>query len=276
MTGVRDDLLPSTLHSGSILDVDARHRVPGLIYALTAASLTEAGFLIYATVLAARPLPPCAVAARAATAGASSLASSPASAARVLVYVAWAVLGTVALIVGGIASAALPDPSDEKAWRARCACCVACCLGGREGGAPPAGAQDRGGAGEGKRVAERLGLLFKQVSEKEREGRSRAMKRKNKTHPHHAHSADRPRRLHPHRRAGRVPAGGSPAAGGARSRHGGGAGGAGAAVTRADGCGRHALCSVALPPVPPVVRAGAAPARFSAHVGGVGFSPGVP
>lgn len=117
--------------TGSILDVDLRRRVPPLVYALMASLAIETGFLVFATVLASRPLPECAKVMTTADGGISSTTrhpwASPAIAARALVFTAW---GSVALllIVAALASAAAPDPADEAAWAARCRCLVlACC-----------------------------------------------------------------------------------------------------------------------------------------------------
>ena len=141
-----------TTNAGSILDVDLRRRVPPLVYALLASLATETGFLVFATVLASRPLPECARPPTAATAAAPDGTplsparhpwASPAVAVRALVFTAW---GSVALLlcVAALASAAAPDPADEAAWAARCRCLVlACCPaaavpGGRAGAAPGA------------------------------------------------------------------------------------------------------------------------------------------
>lgn len=150
--------------TGSILDVDLRRRVPPLVYALVVSLAVETGFLVFATVLASRPLPECSktlTAAAATTADGGTLSSSssttrhpwasPAIAVRALVFTAW---GSIALLllVAALASAAAPDPADEAAWAARCRCLVlACCPaaavpGGR---ATTKRASSRGGGGGG-------------------------------------------------------------------------------------------------------------------------------
>ena len=156
-------LLPLSLSPGSILDVDLRRRVPPLVYALVASLAAETAFLVFATVLASRPLPECAKLLTTATAaGGVSLSStpprhpwaSPAVAVRALVFTAW---GSVALLllVAALASAAAPDPADEAAWAARCRCLVlACCPAAAVPGGRAATARtmtkkvrSRGGAG---------------------------------------------------------------------------------------------------------------------------------
>ena len=152
-----------TTNAGSILDVDLRRRVPPLVYALLASLATETGFLVFATVLASRPLPECARPPTAATAAAPDGTplsparhpwASPAVAVRALVFTAW---GSVALLlcVAALASAAAPDPADEAAWAARCRCLVlACCPaaavpGGRAGAAAAGRRRGAGGAEAG-------------------------------------------------------------------------------------------------------------------------------
>jgi len=152
---------------GSILDVDLRRRVPPLVYALVASLAAEMAFLVFATVLASRPLPECAKLSTTAAAAAGVSPpprhpwASPAVAVRALVFAAW---GSVALLllVAALASAAAPDPADEAAWAARCRCLVlACC---------PAAAVPGGGAAAAKAAAATAATMTKKVRKSSSKG----------------------------------------------------------------------------------------------------------